>query len=302
MARDLHVALNGVQPPLPPGASRRLADPVSGSCGAPVVLFGSAPTPPPTRGGNAACPTASCPPPPRDSGRGEAAGQEHHGAPITLSNAKDSRARARVSNLISPTASFHSEALSPGSAHVMSPPGRWISPGGSRLPCSPTLSWDPPSPEHAAEGAPAEPRTGVERDPTVSVLLRMPEGRFVPYHVSPQDTVRTLRPFLSERSGIPPTHFSLALHSRTLREDTSLLSQGVAEASCIDVAVRFFGGSGEESPRGRPRGDDGSTRGRPTRAPHRPTEAPGPTARAPPTTAMAAPTPPVSRRTSKTSP
>ena len=74
----------------------------------------------------------------------------------------------------------------------------------------------------------------------------MPEGRFVPYHVSPQDTVRTLRPFLSERSGIPPTHLSLALHSRTLREDTSLLSQGVAEASCIDVAVRFFGGSGEE--------------------------------------------------------
>ena len=39
------------------------------------------------------------PPPPRDSGWGEAAGQELHGAPITLSNPMGSPARARVSNL-----------------------------------------------------------------------------------------------------------------------------------------------------------------------------------------------------------
>lgn len=48
VARDLHVALNGDQPPPPLGASRRLADPVQGSWGAPVVLSDSAPTPPPT--------------------------------------------------------------------------------------------------------------------------------------------------------------------------------------------------------------------------------------------------------------
>ena len=252
MARDLHAALNGLPRPPSPGASRRRADPGRGSRGAPVALSHPSPTPLPARGVYPVSPTASALPPPRGSGWEEVTGKEPHGAPISLSDPADSPPQARGGKPISPTASFHSEAESPGSAHATSPPGRWISPGGSRLPCSPTLSWDPPSPEHAAEGTPEEPRTGAERDPTASILLRMPEGRFIPYHVSPHDTVRTMRPFLSQRSGIPPTHLTLALHSRTLREDTSLLSQGVTEASCIDVAVRFFGG-GEEPARPSPR-------------------------------------------------
>ena len=144
---------------------------------------------------------------------------------------------------LSPTLSFHSERGSPAPACRASPVGRWVSPGGSRLPCSPTFSWNPQSPDASACGTPT---ANSNREP-VSVQLRLPEGRFVPLQIRAADSVRTLRTFLAERTGIPSAHLTLALHSRSLREDTPLLDQGVDEASCVSVAVRLFGGSGDES-------------------------------------------------------
>ena len=144
---------------------------------------------------------------------------------------------------LSPTLSFHSEVGSPTPACHDSPEGRWVSPGDSRMLCSPTLTWKSQSPDAGNSGKP--PADG-NHEP-VSVQIRMPDGRFVSAQIRALDSVRTLRSFLAERTGIPWPHLTLALHSRTLREDTPLLAQGVGEASCLSVAVRLFGGGGEDS-------------------------------------------------------
>ena len=222
LARDLHVALNGADT-LPAAAVRNQ----TASCGGAAPAMDRGVPTGPTAVGN----------------RHDAAGETVPAIHEVVSLSFGTPSPRRGGDPISPTLSFHSGQGSLVPEYHASPQGRWVSPGGSRLPCSPTLSWNPQSPDADTRGVPS---ADISQEPA-SVQIRLPDGRFVPVRIHATDSVRTLRPFLAERTGIPPAHLTLALHSRTLREDTPLLDQGVDEASCLTVAVRLFGGGGSDS-------------------------------------------------------